>query len=123
MDKKIIYEKEKTHDEAIDYVRENMIDNYYSSKLALLFKVFGDDTRVGILLALLNQELCVCDISNLLNMTHSAISHQLKVLRDMNLVKTRRDGKEIYYSLGDDHVSVILNIGLDHIMEENYENK
>ncbi len=106
------------HEDNIEYVRENLLDNYYSSKLALLFKVFGDDTRVRILLSLLNKELCVCDISSLLNMTHSAISHQLKVLRDMNLVKTRKDGKEVYYSLGDDHVEVILNIGIEHIMEE-----
>lgn len=114
-------EEENIHNERIEYVRENMIDSYYSSKLALLFKVFGDDTRVKILLSLLNKELCVCDISNLLNMTHSAISHQLKVLRDMNLVKTRKDGKEVYYSLGDAHVKVILNIGIEHIMEEDHD--
>lgn len=111
-------EEEKIHDDRIEYVRENMLDSYYSSKLSLLFKVFGDDTRVKILLSLLNKELCVCDISNLLNMTHSAISHQLKVLRDMHLVKARKEGKEVYYSLGDDHVEVILNIGIEHIMEE-----
>lgn len=112
-------EEVKIHNDSIEYVRENMIDNYYSSKLSLLFKIFGDDTRVRILLSLLNKELCVCDISNLLNMTHSAISHQLKVLRDMHLVKPRKEGKEVYYSLGDDHVAVILNIGIEHIMEEN----
>lgn len=118
MENQIECQEEKVHNENIEFVRENMIDNYYSSKLSLLFKVFGDDTRVRILLSLLNKELCVCDISNLLNMTHSAISHQLKVLRDMDLVKTRKEGKEVYYSLGDSHVEVILNIGIEHIMEE-----
>lgn len=118
MENQIECQEEKVHNESIEFVRENMIDNYYSSKLSLLFKVFGDDTRVRILLSLLNKELCVCDISNLLNMTHSAISHQLKVLRDMDLVKTRKEGKEVYYSLGDSHVEVILNIGIEHIMEE-----
>lgn len=118
MENQIECQEEKIHNDNIEFVRENMIDNYYSSKLSLLFKVFGDDTRVRILLSLLNKELCVCDISNLLNMTHSAISHQLKVLRDMDLVKTRKEGKEVYYSLGDSHVEVILNIGIEHIMEE-----
>ncbi len=115
--------KETNKIDDLEYVRENMLDNYYSSKLSLLFSVFGDDTRVKILLALLNKELCVYDISNLLNMTHSAISHQLKVLRDMNLVKTRKEGKEVYYSLGDDHVAIILNIGIEHITEEKNENE
>lgn len=121
MERNLECEEENVHHDRIESVRENMLDNYYSTKLSLLFKVFGDDTRVKILLALFNKELCVCDISNLLNMTHSAISHQLKVLRDMKLVKAKKMGKEVYYSLGDSHVEVILSIGIEHIMEEAYD--
>ena len=117
MENQVECQEEKIHNDNIEFVRENMIDNYYSSKLSLLFKVFGDDTRVRILLSLLNKELCVCDISNLLNMTHSAISHQLKVLRDMNLVKTRKEGQVIYYSIADNHIEVIIECGLEHIKE------
>ena len=83
--------------------------------LAELYKVFGDSTRIKILYALFESELCVCDIAQLLGLTQSAISHQLKALRLSNLVKSRRDGQVIYYSLADDHVKYILDIGFDHI--------
>ena len=83
--------------------------------LATLFKMFGDGTRVKILHALEQNELCVCDLAALLGMTKSAISHQLKALRLSNLVKPRRDGQVVYYSLADDHVKYILDIGFDHI--------
>lgn len=86
-------------------------------KLAELFKVFGDPTRVRILYALTIQELCVQDIADRLSMTHSAISHQLRVLKQMELVKFRRDGKTIYYSLADDHVKTIMAQGLEHVCE------
>lgn len=86
-------------------------------KLAELFKVFGDPTRVRILYALTIQELCVQDIADKLSMTHSAISHQLRVLKQMELVKFRRDGKTIYYSLADDHVKTIMAQGLEHVCE------
>ena len=85
--------------------------------LADFYKIFGDTTRVKILYALDKCELCVCDISELLNMSLSAVSHQLKTLRDSNLVKTKRDGKEIYYSLADDHVKSILECGIEHLEE------
>jgi len=85
--------------------------------LAELFKIFSDSTRVKILWALDESELCVCDISVLLNMTQSAISHQLKVLKQVNLVKSRREGKIVYYSLSDDHVKNIFNQGMIHISE------
>ena len=85
--------------------------------LADLFKVFGDPTRIRILYALSAQELCVCDIASVLNMTQSAISHQLRILTQMKLVKFRREGKTVYYSLADSHVETILNQGLDHVLE------
>ena len=86
-------------------------------RLADLFKVFGDPTRIRILYALSTGELCVCDIAQLLGMTQSAISHQLRVLKQMALVKFRRDGKTVYYPLADAHVSTILAQGLDHVQE------
>ena len=86
-------------------------------RLADLYKVFGDPTRIRILYALSGGELCVCDIAELLGMTQSAISHQLRVLKQMDLVKNRRDGKTIFYALADDHIITILNQGLNHIEE------
>ncbi len=86
--------------------------------LADLFKVFGDSTRIRILWALDAAEMCVCDIAYLLDMTQSAISHQLRVLKQAKLVKNRREGKTVYYSLDDDHVKQIFSMGLVHITEE-----
>lgn len=85
--------------------------------VADLFKVFGDATRIRILYTLSCQELCVCDIADMLGMTQSAISHQLRVLKEKRLVKFRREGKTIFYSLADSHVATILRQGLDHILE------
>ena len=85
--------------------------------LAELFKVFGDSTRIRILYLLFEAEMCVCDIAQILNMTQSAISHQLRVLKQAPLVRSRRVGKQIYYSLADDHVRTILGQGMDHIDE------
>lgn len=85
--------------------------------LAEFYKVFGDATRIKILLTLYEKELCVCDIATELNMTQSAISHQLKVLKQMKLVKNRREGKSIIYSLADSHVSTIIAQGREHIEE------
>lgn len=86
--------------------------------LAELFKVFGDSTRIRILYVLSEEEVCVGDIALILNMTQSAISHQLRILKQNKLVKVRREGKQIYYSLADDHVRVILSMGREHIEEE-----
>ena len=85
--------------------------------LAELFKVFGDTTRIRILYVLFEAEMCVCDIAQILNMTQSAISHQLRVLKQARLVRNRREGKQIYYSLADDHVRTIIGQGMDHIDE------
>ena len=86
--------------------------------LAGLFKIFGDSTRIRILSVLSDTEVCVCDLAKALNMTQSAISHQLRILKQNKLVKSRREGKSIYYSLADDHVRTIINQGREHIEEE-----
>lgn len=85
--------------------------------LSELFKVFGDSTRIRILFVLFEAEVCVCDLAEALNMTQSAISHQLKILKQNKLVKSRRDGKSVFYSLADDHVRTIISMGLEHIEE------
>ena len=92
-------------------VEEQVLD------LSELFKVLGDPTRIRILCALLNGELCVCDIAELLDYTQSAISHQLKILKNAKLVKSRRDGKQIIYALDDEHVGSIIKMGIEHISE------
>ena len=83
-----------------------------------LFKVFGDSTRIRILYVLFESEVCVCDLASALNMTQSAISHQLRILKQNKLVKSRRDGKSIFYSLADDHVKTIIAQGREHITED-----
>ena len=95
----------------------NMIDEETVFDMSLLFKMFSDPTRVKILYALSEKELNVCEISHLLNMTHSAISHQLATLKMANLVKGTKVGKEVYYSLIDKHVEDILSIGKEHVLE------
>ena len=85
--------------------------------LAELFKVFGDSTRIRILFVLFEAEVCVCDLAAALNMTQSAVSHQLRILKDAKLVKFKRSGKSIFYSLDDDHVRTILSMGMDHVEE------
>ena len=86
-------------------------------KLADLFKIFSDPTRIKILYVLSESELCVCDIAEKLDMTQSAISHQLKILKQSKLVKNRREGKAVFYSLADSHVKTIMRQGLDHVQE------
>ncbi|MDR2184621.1 MAG: metalloregulator ArsR/SmtB family transcription factor [Treponema sp.] len=105
------------HEEVVAEVRKQMPDEEQLMVLADLFKMFGDSTRVKILSALLNSEMCVCDIAVLLGMTKSAISHQLRALRQTKLVKYRRDGKVVYYSLDDEHVRTIFAQGLLHVSE------
>ena len=98
-------------------VLSEMPDEERLYDLAELFKVFGDTTRIRILYVLFEAEMCVCDIAEILNMTQSAISHQLRVLEQARLVRNRREGKQIYYSLADDHVRTIIGQGMDHIEE------
>ncbi len=100
-----------------DTVRESIPEEEILYDLADLFKIFGDTTRIKILYALRESELCVCDIAQVLNMTQSAISHQLKILKQSKLVKYRRDGKTIFYSLADAHVLTIIDQGMEHLAE------
>ena len=113
-----ICDGEEIHEELIHIVREKMPEETALYDLAELFKVFGDSTRIRILFVLFETEVCVCDLAQALNMTQSAISHQLKILKQAKLVKNRRDGKQVYYALADDHVSTILAMGLEHIEEK-----
>ncbi len=106
------------HEDTIDKVSRSMPKDAYLAELADFYKVFGDYTRTRILFALSNSEMCVCDIAVLLDMTQSAISHQLRVLKSSRLVKNRREGKVVYYSLDDEHIKKILQMGLEHVMEE-----
>ena len=96
---------------------EEMPDEKILAETAELLKVFGDTTRIRIISVLCRTEMCVCDIADFLGMTQSAISHQLRVLKQARLVSTRRDGKTIYYSLCDEHVKTIYNYALEHVME------
>lgn len=109
------------HAHVVDSVRKNMPEDSELYDLSDFFKVLGDSTRAKIMWALDESEMCVCDLAVLLNMTKSAISHQLRALRDANLVKNRRDGKNVFYSLADDHVKQIFEKGLEHIREEKRE--
>ena len=105
------------HSELLKKIKKDMPADELLQDLGDLFKIFGDTTRIKIMYALYEGEMCVCAISELLNMTQSAISHQLKTLKDANLVSARRDGKEIYYSLSDEHVKSIIAEGFEHINE------
>jgi DNA-binding transcriptional ArsR family regulator len=106
------------HEEIVTKVRALMPEEESLLDLADLFKVFGDSTRVKIVCALLHSEMCVCDIAVLLGMTKSSISHQLRALRQTKLVKCRRNGKVVYYSLDDEHVGAIFATGLVHVCEK-----
>lgn len=108
----------KTKQKDIDDVNKSMLNENTIEDLSRLFKIFGDNTRLRILWALDTvDEMCVCGLSEALNMTNSAISHQLRILKDADLIKGRREGKSIYYSLCDEHVSTILEMALEHRSE------
>jgi len=108
---------EVIHEEVVNKVRGKMPQEETLYDLAELFKMFGDTTRIRILWALDEAEMCVCDIAALLNMTQSAISHQLRILKQAKLVRNRKEGKVVYYSLDDEHVRLIFDQGLAHISE------
>ena len=105
------------HEHLLNQVNRNMPDEDELYDLAELFKVFGDSTRIRILFVLFEAEVCVCDLAQALNMTQSAISHQLKLLKQNKLVKSRREGKSVFYSLADGHVRKIIAQGREHIEE------
>lgn len=106
------------HQDIVDRVSKVMPDEAVLYEAAELLKVFGDSTRIRIIFVLCESEMCVCDIANLLNMTQSAISHQLRVLKQARLVKFRREGKTIFYSLADAHVKTIFYYAMEHVMEQ-----
>lgn len=105
------------HKDMIQKVKELLPKEELIKELADFYKVFGDATRVKILCVLLESEMCVCDLAELLEMTQSAISHQLRVLKQIKLVKNRREGKTVYYSLADGHIQNIISQGMEHIQE------
>ena len=108
----------EVHEDLLRIVEQTMPEETELYDLAELFKVFGDSTRIRILFVLSSAEVCVCDLARVLNMTQSAISHQLPILKQNKLVKSRREGKSIFYSLADGHVSTIIAQGRDHIEED-----
>ena len=105
------------HEDVVEKVRQELPGEDTLYDLTELFRIFGDSTRVRILYVLFEAEMCVCDIAALLGMTQSAISHQLRALKNVRLVKSRREGKTVFYSLADDHVKIIINQGLEHVRE------
>ena len=105
------------HDQKVQEVLKEMPSEETLKELADFYKVFGDATRVKILFVLLQAEMCVCDLAETLGMTQSAISHQLRVLKQMKLVKNRREGKTVHYSLADGHIQNIISQGMEHILE------
>lgn len=111
--------KKHDHTAIVSNVKKEMPSDETLCDLADLFKIFGDNTRMRILFSLFESELCVCAISELLGMSQSAISHQLKVLKNKHLVACRREGKTIFYFLADEHVRLIVGQGFEHLIEEN----
>jgi len=103
------------HEAIVNQTKEKMLDNDFINDISLFFKILGDNTRVKILFALDNNEMCVCDIANVLNMTKSSISHQLSFLKQNNIVKCNKVGKEVYYSLDDEHVREVFEVAISHI--------
>lgn len=108
----------EVHENLLKIVKEKMPEETELYDLAELFKVFGDSTRIRILFVLFEAEVCVCDLAEALQMTQSAISHQLRILKQSKLVKSRREGKSVFYSLADDHVRTIIDQGREHIEED-----
>ncbi len=106
------------HPELVGQVKATMPATLPQERLALLFKVLGDHTRIRILNALFHSELCVCDLTAVLDMNQSAVSHQLRVLRDANIVRSRKQGKNVLYRLDDAHVHELIRLGLEHVLEE-----
>lgn len=106
------------HDELVKQVLKRQPAEEHLYDLAELFKMFGDSTRIRILYALFESELCVGDIAQILNLSQSSVSHQLRILKDSKLVKFRREGKVIFYALSDEHVKTILSMGMEHVEEE-----
>ena len=116
--KEEICESSEIHEDLLKIVNETLPEETELYDLAELFKVFGDSTRIRILFVLFESEVCVCDLAETLNMTQSAVSHQLRILKQAKLIKNRREGKSIFYSLADGHVRTIISQGIEHIEEK-----
>ena len=110
-------EHKHVHENVVHQIENGMPNEEIITGLANFYKVFGDESRIKILCALFQAESCVCGLAEAIGMTQSAVSHQLRILKQMKLVKNRREGKEIYYSLADAHIQSILNQGMEHITE------
>ncbi|SDC31524.1 ArsR/SmtB family transcription factor [Geotoga petraea] len=117
-DKIEVCKKTVIHEDKLKKIKGEIPKDEVLYELADFFKIFGDTTRIKILNVLFYSELCVCDISESLGMTQSAVSHQLRVLRGANLVKYRKEGKTVFYSLDDEHINQIFNMGMEHILEK-----
>ena len=115
MEEEILCDCDIVHNKAVNTALNNQVADANLTELSELFKMLGDLTRIKIIWSLDNRELCVCDIAKVLNMTKSAISHQLAILRHAGIVKYRREGKEVYYTLDDEHITKLYEIGLEHI--------
>lgn len=113
-----VCEIECKHEEDVNQVKSQMLDDEILFEVSDNFKIFGDSTRLKILYALSQKELCVCDLSAVLEMSQSAISHQLRLMRSRNMVKYRKDGKMAYYSLADEHVVKLIEMGVEHAKEK-----
>lgn len=114
------------HPDIVEQTLKKMLSENFFYKIADFYKILGDTTRMKILFALDQGEMCVCDIANVLSMSKSSISHQLGTLRKSGIVKCRKEGKEVYYTLDDDHVKRVIEIGMEHIehrkkQEKNYQ--
>jgi len=106
------------HEDVVERVSKRLMPDQVTAGMAEFFKVFGDQTRIRILQVLFEEEMCVCDIAYLLNMSQSAISHQLRVLKQAGIVKYRKEGRVVYYSLDDEHIQSIFAQGYEHVTEE-----
>ena len=109
------------HQDVLNKVKKKMPNNELLNKISVFFKIVGDETRLKIVYALDHNEMCVCDIANLLNMTKSSISHQLATLKENGLVKARKEGKEVYYTLDDEHVRKVFEISEEHVIHKERE--
>jgi len=115
MDKLAHCEETFIHEDAVRAAEPELIDGLTATRLASTFAALADPTRVRLISALFSQELCVCDLAALLGMSQSATSHQLRILRNLNLVRTRKDGRIVYYTLDDDHIRELFQRGLEHV--------
>ena len=117
MSKRYVCEIQYVNKKAVREAKSRMLENKLLLGVTDTFKILGDSTRIKILHALSKKELCVCDIAALIGMTHSAVSHQLRLLRTSNLVKFRKEGKIVYYSLADEHITSMIKLGIEHAKE------